>query len=229
MNGGLSERHSLLSDVLQDYHHRFSDAYAAAITYTERMPEQLNNELRNALTHLARAVVAADDVAAKEEIDSAARHIERAIRDCYKIAIIAIKSHIGKCEYVIEQTRGGLTKGIAAKYAEINRERKRIHLLEQKSDAQSEEFQTIGQLYQDLFRVIANLYDEMLEEYDLTDQSVARFPLMLRARQFALWAFSLIIAFALGVLTNHYTDAVVQFWNDKISPYFLAVFNNWSN
>jgi hypothetical protein len=62
--------------------------YAEGVAYSSRHPQNINNELRNALTHLARALNAPSMHEAQDNMDSAGRHIERFKRDCLKVAVI---------------------------------------------------------------------------------------------------------------------------------------------
>jgi len=62
--------------------------YAEGVAYSSKHPENINNELRNALTHLARALNAQEMDEAQFNMDAASRHIERFKRDCLKVAVV---------------------------------------------------------------------------------------------------------------------------------------------
>lgn len=84
----------LIRSVIRFYHEDFTEYYATVIALTEKMPEQINNEIRNAFSHLARVYVATSVDNAKSEADKARGHIERACRDCLKASIIAVHDTI---------------------------------------------------------------------------------------------------------------------------------------
>jgi hypothetical protein len=71
-----------------DFFDTLSRYYAEGVAYSSKHPQNINNELRNALTHLARALNAPNMKDAQENMDSAGRHIERFKRDCLKVAVI---------------------------------------------------------------------------------------------------------------------------------------------
>jgi hypothetical protein len=83
--------------VVEAYIHKFLQTdfletltryYAEGVAYSSKHPQNINNELRNALTHLARALNAPDMNDAQDNMDAAGRHIERFKRDCLKVAVI---------------------------------------------------------------------------------------------------------------------------------------------
>lgn len=65
-----------------------SHYYARAVAYSSKHPQNINNELRNALTHMSRAMCASDVQEANKEIAAAERHVERFKRDCLKVAVV---------------------------------------------------------------------------------------------------------------------------------------------
>lgn|GEM_PF-6668173 len=84
----------LISDVLYFFSKDFTKFYATVIEITEKLPEQINNEIRNAFSHLARANESDDIEAIKAECDKSRDHIERANRDCLKCSIITLRDRI---------------------------------------------------------------------------------------------------------------------------------------
>lgn len=78
----------ILEVIKEDFHNDFMDVYALTISLTDKHPEQANNEIRNALNHLARALMIDTPQDALEQITKAQGHIERAKRDCLKISLI---------------------------------------------------------------------------------------------------------------------------------------------
>lgn len=210
------ERHGRIVAVLEDFQKRFSEAYAVAISVTEVMPEQINNEMRNALTHLARASVAHDEVRFAAEVDAAERHVERAIRDCYKVAIIEKRELIDKCSTVIQVTRGGFTKNIADKISSTIVIRKEILLDEQRTNFQPLGDQKVTIRYERLYALLEEVHTEIREQYGLTDERAASFPRCYRLTRIISWAGSLAVAYILGILTNYSTDSVIKLLLDDI-------------
>lgn len=84
----------LIENVIGFYHEDFTEYYATVIALTEQMPEQINNEIRNAFSHLARVQTATSQVEAEKEAEKAQAHVERACRDCLKASIIAVHDDI---------------------------------------------------------------------------------------------------------------------------------------
>src|SRR5579875_3001772 len=77
-----------------DIHGRLQDFYAGAVALTEKQPDQVNNEVRNAVTHMARAYCADTRAAADQQLNQAVSHIERAMRDCLKLSVIELHDRI---------------------------------------------------------------------------------------------------------------------------------------
>ena len=107
-----AERRSVQARVAQllldEIHGEFLDLYATAVSITEKHPEQVNNELRNALTHLSRAVAVDTLDAALSELSKATAHIERAKRDAVKIAVIALRDMIASAYGDIKMLNGAV-------------------------------------------------------------------------------------------------------------------------
>lgn len=97
-------------------------------------PEQTNNEIRNAVTHLSRAPNAATQEGADEEITKAVLHIERAKRDCLKLTIITKIEQLRSMLSRIEEKDGILRQEVRSKVRKINSDRKDIYIRETKGD-----------------------------------------------------------------------------------------------
>jgi hypothetical protein len=221
------DRDEAIKQFLTEFQERFTDAYASAIAYADKIPEQCNNELRNALTHLSRACVAPDDESFKGEIHSANRHIERAIRDCYKLAVIEVNSLISKTFKVIEYSKGGVIWSIKNKYNEATKERRSISVLEQRASAASDRFQDVAVSYENLYRVLVDINNQLLSEYNLSERQIARFPYFWKGRRAIVFlgglALTMIVTFVLGAYTNEYGGGVVKFINHNLMCPALSV------
>lgn len=204
------DREEQILGLLRDYHERFSFAYAAALIHAEEIPEQVNNEIRNALTHLSRAAAVDDRQLGQPEIDKSSSHLERAVRDCYKLAVINVNRRIQKAIWVLDEARGGVVASTARNYNELLKERRRVISEEQKTATGSEQFQKIARAYEDLFTGLVFVYDKILEDYHLTEDKILGFPRWWRVRKAVLWLSGVLVGFMLSVVANHYTDSVVR-------------------
>jgi len=76
--------------VIKTYHEHTSRLLALALARFDRFPRGVLNELRSAMTHMARAAHASSlpIEARKEECKKAATHVERATIDCLKVLVI---------------------------------------------------------------------------------------------------------------------------------------------
>lgn len=118
---------ALLSQLLVDeIHGQFLDLYAAAVSLTEKHPEQVNNELRNAMTHLSRAAAMDDFLPAQAEIAKAVAHIERAKRDAVKVAVIALRDLIADASADIKLLNGTVDPGFIVRRDEVAKKRKQL-------------------------------------------------------------------------------------------------------
>lgn len=79
---------AILDLINRDFHEDFADVFATTVSIIERIPQQANHEIRNALNHMARAHDAPSLDEALQEIRLARGHIERGKRDCLKLSII---------------------------------------------------------------------------------------------------------------------------------------------
>ena len=98
-----TKEHLIENDVLnvvrKDFYEDFMEVYAMVVSTTETHPEQVNNKIRGALTHLARALDRGDGCS--EEVQKAQAHINRAKRDCLKVIIVQKHKAITPSEKVM--------------------------------------------------------------------------------------------------------------------------------
>lgn len=88
------ERTRQIRRVLSFYDCDFTKYLASTISFAEKLPEEINNQIRNAFTHLARAQEAQNLTDFNREIELAISHIERANRDCLKASIIIARDQL---------------------------------------------------------------------------------------------------------------------------------------
>lgn len=90
-----AERDLVLAQIAQllevDVHDELMTFYAMAVALSEKHPEQVNNEIRNAVTHICRALKADSYDEAIAQIKQArVSHIERAKRDSLKLSLAEV-------------------------------------------------------------------------------------------------------------------------------------------
>jgi len=123
-----SEKREITRQVItvieQDYCQDFLEIYGTAISVVEIHPEQTNNEIRNALTHLGRALACESVAEAQGNIEKARGHIERGKRDCLKLAIIAKRDQIASAVFRIETVEGAIPRAIKQRLRQIEMKRR---------------------------------------------------------------------------------------------------------
>lgn len=112
--------------LVDEIHGQFLDLYAATVSLSERHPEQVNNELRNALTHMARAVASEDFDHAIAEIKKAEGHIERAKRDAAKISVIELHNLVADASAEIKYLDGTIDAAFLVRRDIITKKRKSL-------------------------------------------------------------------------------------------------------
>jgi hypothetical protein len=105
--------------IIDDFHNDFEGIYSYAVTVLQLAPEQANNEIRNALNHLARALIAEEDGSAKDNLLQAKGHIERAKRDCVKLAVIHLHEQITSHLMNVELIEGAVPMSVKTRHRSI--------------------------------------------------------------------------------------------------------------
>lgn len=105
--------------VLKDFRDEFQEIYSYAVAVLEVAPEQANNEIRNALNHISRALDAESLAAAREDVEKAAGHFERAKRDSLKLANIHLHEQIKSDLLYIETIEGSVPFSIKQRLATL--------------------------------------------------------------------------------------------------------------
>jgi hypothetical protein len=80
-------RKAAFDELVSAYNEDFIDSYALVIAESQELPEQMNNEIRNAFTHLTRIWAASDIQIISDEKVKGLGHIHRATRDCLKYTV----------------------------------------------------------------------------------------------------------------------------------------------
>jgi hypothetical protein len=121
--------------ILEDFHEDFQEIYSYAVTTLEIAPEQANNEIRNALNHIARALTADDMAHAEDNLSQARGHIERAKRDCLKLALIHIHEQLRSDLLSIEIVEGAVPMSKRTRLKSLENSAKQARMAESDGEA----------------------------------------------------------------------------------------------
>lgn len=108
------------------------EVYAMVVSTTETHPEQVNNKIRGALTHLARALDRGDGCS--EEVQKAQAHIDRTKRDCLKVIIVQKHKAIRGTLWRLEEQDGILPSSVHRRLSSFEEKRKSAFHAEARGD-----------------------------------------------------------------------------------------------
>lgn len=188
-----------ISRALNFYLDRFTLYLATTISITESIPDEANNQLRNALTHLARANQANDAAALNKEVASAIAHFERANRDCLKVSIIKARDAMDQAVTNVRFFRGSLTPKIEDMIKELKEIRRRGHIAETRGD------ETQTKMLEEILRLTLAITDEIHQHYQVSSKN----PSKLR-KFWHKWGrlLLLVLAVLIGTLIRPYVERV---------------------
>lgn len=90
---------AVLGVIRQDFYNDFMDVYGLVVATAEVHPEQANNEIRNAISHLARALEQGTGPGASEQVQKARAHStglsETALRSFLSVSIEKFQERFG--------------------------------------------------------------------------------------------------------------------------------------
>lgn len=130
------DKDGLICDCINTkYYDDLLNIYGLTISIVEKHVEQVNNEIRNALTHLSRARNAKSKKAFKEEIKRAEGHFERAKKDCLKVCILELHKRLMRSIYLVEFSQGTIKSDIKLRLRTLEKERKDAFIKEGKNDS----------------------------------------------------------------------------------------------
>lgn len=109
----------IISVLLNEYLDDYIEILGICVGITEYYPQQADSQIRNALTHLSRAASCTNDAEINTEIEKAKSHIERAKRDCLKLAILRKREHISDHIKSVHFAKGGLSEEIMMKRLQV--------------------------------------------------------------------------------------------------------------
>lgn len=174
-----------------------SHYYARTVAYADKHPQNINNELRNAITHMSRALVADNVLAADQEMAAAERHVERFKRDCLKVAVVYAGKNAGELIKRAELGFGKVDPNLMVASAAVVTRRYQIMIQEVLGDSHSVE------KWEALLLDVERIRDRVISSYQLLDHGKYRLPLFL-VRTWRLvkkawtWVGLSILAVALG-------------------------------
>lgn len=146
--------------ILRDYYAETLDIYGLTISLIEKHPEQANNEIRNALTHLARALASKEPATSKVEMDKAKGHFERAQKDCLKLCILELHERMMHSIHIIEYSEGTIRSDIKLRLRKLERDRKDAFVKESRND-DSDTMEAFKKITYDLL----DLEDQILQAH----------------------------------------------------------------
>lgn len=115
-----------IEDVLLKKYPDFNNAYAYLSLLATKFPEGINNEIRNSLSHLARAMLAENDDQLKTEVTRANNHIERATRDSLKTTLSIMLLRFDRMFELLEKHGKSLTRPMMEELRAIKQAKKDI-------------------------------------------------------------------------------------------------------
>lgn len=164
-------RDYILGFLANDFFEHLTRYYAEGVAYSNRHPQNINNELRNAITHMARMLRATN----RAEIDynkrAADSHVQRFKRDCLKVAVVYAGKDAGNLLKNAYRRYKHVDPALFVRSSQIVRRRVEATMLEALGDEQT------VQTWEELFRDIAALRERIFAIYPTLDQKNHRFPL----------------------------------------------------
>lgn len=191
----LEDISSILERDVKDELHTY---YAQALDASETHPEQASKEVRDAVTHLGRALTAETIEAAQRDIAKARDHLTRAKRDCLKITIVFADDRVRQLFEEVRSEHGAVAANYRTRRKQLRAERKEIFLAESNgSDGVTLRLLALSNKY-------GELEDDIIAEYSMPQ---GRLPWHGRALRFALGVsrrriVPALFGLALGVLST---------------------------
>jgi hypothetical protein len=149
-----------------ELHGNFMDFYATAVALTETQPDQVNNEVRNAVTHLGRALIAGSEKEAHDQIRLGRAHIERATRDAIKLSVLELTDRIHDACEEIKLRTGTIGAPFIARRDQVTAKRKKV--LRAEIDGDPDVIQLFVELFNDADQLEADLTSEFNLKKHLT-------------------------------------------------------------
>jgi hypothetical protein len=193
--------------ILVDFHQEFQHLYSYAITVLELAPDQANNEIRNALNHIARAMCADSVESANENLRQSKGHIDRAKRDCIKLANIHLHEQIKSDLLNIEAVEGAVPFSIKQRLSTLEHRGAAARRAEANGDPD------VVDSLADVFADLKGFRDDIHQQYAVPNKIVAQWKRFLRRAGrhcggFVLGVIAAVAGGAVLMLLLHH-----QFWS----------------
>lgn len=150
----------LTVDVADELHTFYAEVVAAA----EKHPEQANKELRDAVTHMGRALGADDYSRAEEQLRQARGHVERAKRECLKMALVFADDRLRRLCQEVRLEHGRVGANYLTRRKNLRTTRREIFRVE--SHGGNDITLRLLRLVNDF----AELEDDLITEYSMPDK-----------------------------------------------------------
>lgn len=193
--------------VLAFYSDKFTKYLSTTISISEKIPEEINNYIRNAFTHLARVQFCVDEDKVRVEASQAINHIERANRDCLKASIICTREKLDEMKLDVFFHYGSFTPALDAQYNKIQQAREEAYILESRGD----DDQT--QKLEELLRLILHTTEQVQMQYQEVGSKKSYIVRILK-RWFrpVFYVPSVIMGMVLGFIVKTYIHDMIDFF-----------------
>lgn len=184
--------------ILNDFGQDFQDIYSYAVTVLELAPEQANNEIRNGLNHLVRAITAENIELANTNLGQAEGHFERARRDCLKLAVIHLHEQAKSDMLSIERIEGALPMTLRMRLKTIEHSGYEARRAEARGDSGTTD------LYATVMASLGQFRDDLAAQHTFPSRTrgwISRQFWLLRSR-----LFSLAVGVLIGVASHWIYD-----------------------
>ncbi len=173
--------------------------YARTVAYAAKHPQNINNELRNAVTHMSRALVSDDVVAANKEMDAAERHVERFKRDCLKVAVVYAGRNASELMKRAELAGGRVSPQLSLSAAAIVMKRYQILFEEVRGDEHS------AAKWEAVLLDIERIREQVIQSHNVLDERRYKVPLFIArvvtgVQKAWAWAGLALLGTALGAM-----------------------------
>jgi hypothetical protein len=129
-----NDRWLSIQRVLNFYNDEFAKSLAVAISASEKVPDEINIQVRNAFTHVARIINAQTVEAINKESAAGIAHLERASRDCIKVAVVFDREKLEALIANLHFIEGKISVDYNTRYNHIKDLRRNYYLHETKGD-----------------------------------------------------------------------------------------------
>ncbi len=156
----------ILSIVREDITVELHTYYAEVVASVQRHPEQANKELRDAMTHLGRALVADSLEVAKRQVQSGRDHLERAKRDCLKMSLIFMNDRVQRLFSEVHMQFGTIAFGFTKRRNDLRIRRRQLAV----DESHGRDNVTLKMLA--LLNDLGDLENDIIEEYQMREQRI---------------------------------------------------------